>query len=78
MTGSVLILLAFLLAQAGRMDPAAWSYLWLNLAGSALTAGDALHEKQWGFLLLEGAWMIVSAVSLINKARGRTPRAPGH
>ncbi|MEU5958454.1 hypothetical protein [Streptomyces sp. NPDC047525] len=68
--GSALILLAFVLAQAGRLGTGTWSYLWLNFVGSGLTAGDALHERQWGFLLLEGAWMVVSLLSLVKKARG--------
>ncbi|MFE6158501.1 hypothetical protein ACFQ7F_06215 [Streptomyces sp. NPDC056486] len=68
--GSALILLAFVLAQAGRLGTGTWSYLWLNFAGSGLTAGDALYERQWGFLLLEGAWMVVSLLSLVKKARG--------
>ncbi|WP_367041617.1 hypothetical protein [Streptomyces sp. Je 1-332] len=68
--GSALILLAFVLAQAGRLGTDTWLYLWLNFIGSGLTAGDALHERQWGFLLLEGAWMVVSLLSLVHKARG--------
>ncbi|GAA1904155.1 hypothetical protein GCM10009837_29550 [Streptomyces durmitorensis] len=68
--GSALILLAFVLAQAGRLGTGTWSYLWLNFVGSGLTAGDALYERQWGFLLLEGAWMVVSSLSLVTKARG--------
>ncbi|MGW6055071.1 CBU_0592 family membrane protein [Streptomyces sp. NPDC055189] len=68
LVGSALILLAFVLAQAGRLGTGTWSYLWLNFAGSGLTAGDALYEEQWGFLLLEGAWMVVSLLSLIKKA----------
>ncbi|MEV8312597.1 hypothetical protein AB0Q95_00365 [Streptomyces sp. NPDC059900] len=69
LVGSALILLAFVLAQAGRLGTGTWSYLWLNFAGSGLTAGDALYERQWGFLLLEGAWMVVSLLGLIGKAR---------
>ncbi|MFC8127663.1 hypothetical protein [Streptomyces sp. NPDC057302] len=68
--GSALILLAFILAQAGRLGTGTWAYLWLNFVGSGLTAGDALYERQWGFLLLEGAWMVVSLLSLVKKARG--------
>jgi hypothetical protein len=31
----------------------------------------ALVDQRWGFLLLEGVWSIVSAVSLISVLRGR-------
>ncbi|MEV2249498.1 hypothetical protein AB0I94_02885 [Streptomyces sp. NPDC050147] len=70
LVGSAMILLAFVLAQAGRLGTDTWPYLWLNFVGSGLTAGDAFHERQWGFLLLEGAWMVVSLLSLVKKARG--------
>jgi hypothetical protein len=33
-------------------------------------AVDAYIEQQWGFLLLEGVWTIVSAWGLAARARG--------
>jgi hypothetical protein len=39
-------------------------YLILNLAGSAVLAADAAAGSQWGFLLLEGEWAVVSLVGL--------------
>jgi hypothetical protein len=62
--GALLILAAFTAAQLGRVDPHARSYLVLNLAGSAVLAYDALHGSEWGFLLLEAVWALVSAWSL--------------
>jgi len=44
-------------------------YLILNLAGSAVLAVIAFVDERWGFLLLEGTWSIVSAVSLISVVR---------
>jgi hypothetical protein len=43
----------------------------LNLAGSAILAADAAAGAQWGFLLLEGAWALVSLLGLAVAARGR-------
>ncbi len=40
----------------------------------ALAVLAAMHSD-WGFLLLEGVWAIVSAYSLIELARGREPSA---
>jgi hypothetical protein len=69
--GSLLILIPFTLAQMGRWRPDATAYLMLNLIGSSVLAIDALHGQQWGFLLLEGVWALVSASSLVRRsARG--------
>ena len=37
----------------------------------------AWEERQWGFLLLETVWTLVSAWGLAQVLRGRTPR-PAH
>jgi hypothetical protein len=73
--GAVLILIAFIAAQAGRLSPHAVSYVVLNLVGSLVLTGIALHNGDLGFLLLEAVWAIVSAWSLVQLARGRQPTA---
>ncbi len=62
--GSLLILAAFGLAQLELVDQKSVRYLLLNLVGSAVLAVEAVIEQQWGFLLLESVWAVVSAVSL--------------
>lgn len=76
--GAVLILIAFIAAQRGAMSPQSLIYLWLNLIGSALLAVLAARHSDWGFLLLEGVWALVSAWSLIGLARGSEARSHGH
>lgn len=74
--GSLLILMPFGLAQLGKVSPRSWSYLILNLAGSAALASDAAVTGQWGFLLLEGTWAAVSFMGLCTaliKACARPP-----
>lgn len=73
LVGAVLILIAFAGVQFGRVDPTSRLYLWLNLIGSLVLAGLAYHDRQYGFLLLEGVWAIVSAWGVIQLARGRPP-----
>lgn len=68
---SFLILVPFILAQVGRLTPSSLSYLLLNLVDSTVLAIDALLGAHWEFLLLEGVWAVVSAISLVRWARGR-------
>jgi hypothetical protein len=76
--GSLLILGGFAAAQAGRLSIDSASYLVLNFVGSAILAALAWIDQQWGFLLLEGVWALVSLWSLTQLMRGRAPTAPGH
>jgi hypothetical protein len=68
--GSLLVLAAFAAAQAGRLDAHSTRYLVLNLLGSGVLAVEAAVTTQWGFLLLEGVWAIVSLAGLLRRARG--------
>jgi hypothetical protein len=67
--GSLLILAAFGAAQLGRVSPQSLVYLWLNLVGSAILAVLAYLEEQWGFLLLETVWAVVTAYGLMSVTR---------
>ena len=73
----MLILAGFTLGQLRLLDKHSLVYLVLNLVGSFVLAVIALADERWGFLLLEGVWAIVSAISLANVALGgfggRTP-----
>jgi hypothetical protein len=71
--GALLILVAYAAAQFGALNQRSRVYLVLNLVGSAVLAVLAWYEDQWGFLLLEGVWAVVSLWGLIRVQRGHPP-----
>jgi hypothetical protein len=69
--GALLILVAYAAAQVGAMDQRSRVYLVLNLIGSVVLAVLAWEGRQWGFLLLETVWAVVSLWGLV---RLKSPR----
>ncbi|HEX6987088.1 MAG TPA: hypothetical protein VF170_17045 [Planctomycetaceae bacterium] len=67
--GALLILAAFVLSQWRVIDSESLRYLVPNLVGSAALAVDAYVGSQWGFLLLEGVWALVSAAGVVGRLR---------
>lgn len=67
--GSLQILGAYVASQSGRLDSRSRLYSALNFVGSALLTVVAIIEAQWGFLLLEGVWALVSLVALLRPTR---------
>jgi hypothetical protein len=70
--GALLILPAYALAQFGVLNQRSYWYIGLNLVGATALAILAWNEEQWGFLLLEGVWALVSAVALVARVGPRT------
>ena len=67
--GALLILAPFAAVQFGRLAPSSVAYQALNLLGSGILAAIALHDRQYGFLLLEGTWAVVSLWGLLKVLR---------
>jgi hypothetical protein len=68
--GALFILAAYVAAQFRVLNQESYLYLVLNLVGSAVLAWLAWVDRQWGFLLLEGVWALVSLWSIAQHARG--------
>ncbi len=76
--GAILVLLGFVLGQFGKIDTSSKTYLLINLVGSAMLAANAVSGGQWGFLLLNGTWALISLVGLVRTftSASRKPEGP--
>jgi hypothetical protein len=73
--GAVAILGAYIANQFRLIGPSNMSYSVLNFIGSTVLAVIAVIEVQWGFILLEVVWGLVSLWGIITILRGGTPSA---
>ena len=71
--GALAILAAYAANQFGLIGPSNFSYSAMNFVGSAVLAVIAVVEVQWGFILLEGVWAILSLWGMIAVLRGGEP-----
>jgi len=78
LVGALLVLGGFAGAQFGILGMQSKRYLGVNLVGSAILAVLAAQGAQYGFLLLEAVWALVSLWSLVGVLRGRPPAAAAH
>ena len=71
LAGTLMILLAFLLLQVGRLAGNGVPYQLLNLFGAAGVLLSLTGAFNVSVALLEGAWVLVSAYGLVRTLRAR-------
>ena len=64
--GALLILIAYVGHQLGRVNARGAAYNILNAAGSAILAWIAFHPFQVGFVVLESVWTVISVWALFR------------
>ena len=64
--GALLILVAYSGHQMGWMNARSARYNILNAVGSGILGYIAFHPFQIGFVVLEGAWTLISLWALIR------------
>ena len=67
--GVTLLLLAFALNLAKKLEASSRTYLFLNIIGAALAGLSSYMIAFWPFVILEGVWTISSFVMLFKTYR---------
>ena len=67
--GAILVLIAFAANQLERMERESMVYQLLNLIGGTALCIAAVASRQYGFILLEGCWSLVSLWTVIQLRR---------
>jgi len=67
--GALMVLGAYFAYQRGWLGKEHRLYSALNAVGAGLMCFVALADRRWGFVLLEGAWALMSLPPLIRPPR---------
>lgn len=67
--GVSILLLAYLLLLVKAVTVSSRIYIWMNIIGAGLSTLASVFLKYVPFIILEGAWMLVSIVALFQRRK---------
>ena len=67
--GVAILLIAFLLNLLNKISQKSLEYILMNIAGAGLACIASFLINYIPFVILEGAWTLVSVIALINYLR---------
>ncbi|MBA3662651.1 MAG: hypothetical protein H0W61_00385 [Bacteroidetes bacterium] len=67
-TGVTLLLIAFALNIAKRLDATSKTYLILNILGAGLAGVSSYLIQFWPFVVLESVWVIATLLALFKSS----------
>lgn len=73
--GALAILGAYAAYQLGWIDPSRLSYSVANFVGAGILTFVAVVDEQIGFIVLQGAWTLVSLWGIVRYLRSGETRA---
>jgi len=68
--GALAVLAAFAANQFGWIKPSQLSYAVANFAGAGILTVVAVMDRQVGFVVMQGAWTLISLWSIVEILRG--------
>ena len=73
--GAALVLAGYFALQRGWLASEDRVYNALNFFGAALLTWVAVVDRRWGFIILEGAWALLSFPGMLRRV-ARPPQRP--
>ena len=74
--GVLLLLFAFALNLAGRLERRSLTYQVMNVVGAGLSCIAAILIAFWPFVVLEGCWAAAATVAVVTHLVARPAREP--
>ena len=68
-TGVTILLIAFALNASGKISRDHIAYILMNLIGAGIACAASVMLNYWPFIILEGAWALVSLAALSNHVK---------